>query len=125
MIPIMSNPPKKWAEKAVKCDAIEQNESEVENMIFIFLTFLIRVLFSFDLVKTPWRLDNRFLRYKHMNNFTNNKKKNQLALFGCILKLVFASFSSFCKNASQIQFGLNSTAFMYTLYLVYTASSKQ
>ena len=47
------------------CDAIKQNESEVENVCFCFLWhFLLEYYFSFNLAKTRWRLSNWFLRKK-------------------------------------------------------------
>ena len=60
-------------------------------------------LLSFNLVKTPQRLDNWFQRYKQLKDWTNNMKQKKLsALFGCILKTVFANSDSCCLITSQI-----------------------
>ena len=44
------------------CDAIKQNESEVENFCFCFSAFSVRYHLSFNLVKPPWGLGNWFSR---------------------------------------------------------------
>ena len=108
-----------------KCDAIKQNESEVEN-------FLLGYHLNFNFVKTPWRLDNWFSRNSILSDCKNNKKQKKLsALFGYILKLIFASSNSFCLIASQIAFSIflsvlwnqknRHTSFCYILY--FNASS--
>ena len=72
------------------CDAIKQNESEVEK--YDFCHFLLGYYLGFNLVKTPQRLGNWFQRYKQLKDWTNNKKQKKLsALFSCIFKKVFAS----------------------------------
>ena len=54
-------------------------------------------------MKTPQRLGILFKRYKQLKDWTNNKKQKKLsALFGCILKTVFASSDAFCLITSQI-----------------------
>ena len=52
------------------CDAIKQNESEVEKFIFFlfFWHFLLVDYLSFKLVKTLWRLSNWFLRNSILSN---------------------------------------------------------
>ena len=74
-----------------------------KNIIFGFLAFAIRYCLSFNLVRTPQRLGNWFQRYKRLKDPTNNKKQKKLsALFGCILKTVFASSDSFCLITSHM-----------------------
>ena len=70
-----------------------------KNMIFFFIFYCL----CFNLKKFPQRLGNWFQRYKQLKDWTNNKKqKKLLALFGCILKTVFASSDSFCLITSHI-----------------------
>ena len=70
---------------------------------FFFWHFLLGYCLGFNLVKHPQRLDNWFQRYKQLKDWTNNKKQKKLsALFGCILKTVFASYDSFCSITSHI-----------------------
>ena len=65
--------------------------------------FLLGCCLGFNLVKTPQMLGTWFQRYKQMKDWTNNKKqKKLLALFGYILKTVFASSDSFCLITSHI-----------------------
>ena len=53
------------------------------------------------LITSLQRLGYWFQRYKQLKDWTNNKKQNKLsALFGCILKTVFASSDSFCLITS-------------------------
>ena len=67
------------------CDAIKQNESEVEN--FVFWYFLLGYYLSFNLVKTLWRLGYWFLRYSILSDCKNNEKQKKLsALFAYIFK---------------------------------------
>ena len=93
------------------CDAIKQNESEVKKIWFFFLFFCFVLFFlqlllgynclGFNLVKTPQRLGNWFQRYKQLKDWTNNKKQKKLsALFGCMLKTVFASSNLIPKSSS-------------------------
>ena len=68
-----------------------------------FWHFLLGYCLGFNLVETPQRLDNWFQRYKQLKDWTNNKKQKKLsALFGCILKTVFASSDAFCLIALHI-----------------------
>ena len=69
----------------------------------VFRHFLLGYCLGFNLVKTPQRLGNWFQRYKQLKDWTNNKKQKKLsALFGCILKTVFASSDSFCLMTSHM-----------------------
>ena len=71
---------------------------------FLFLwQFLLGYCLGFNLGKTPQRLANWFQRYKWLKDWTNSKKqKKQSALFGCILKTVFASSNSFGLITSHL-----------------------
>ena len=73
-----------------------------QTMIFCFFWhFLLGYCLGFNLVKIPQRWGNWFQRYKQLKDWTNNKKQKKLsALFGCILKTVFASSDSFCLITS-------------------------
>ena len=73
-------------EESTKCDAIKQNEPEVEKYDFFWGGcgghFLLGYCLGFNLVKTPQRLGNWFQRYKQLKDWTNNKKQKKLsALF--------------------------------------------
>ena len=69
--------------------------------------FLLEYCLGFNLVKTPQTLGNWFQRYKQLKDWINNKKQKKLsALFGCILRTVFASSYSFCLITSQLMFSL-------------------
>ena len=84
------------------CDAIKQNESEVEK--YDFWHFLLGYYLGFNLVKPLQRLVNWFQRYKQLKDSTNNKKQKKLSsLFGCILKTLFASSDLFCLITSHIR----------------------
>ena len=75
-------------------DEIKENESEVENFCFVFSHFLLGK--SFNFVKTSWWLGYWFLRNSILNDCKNNKTTKKLsALFGYILKSIFASSNSF------------------------------
>ena len=88
----MLDPDKKWAYVIPS----SKTSLKSKNMIFFF-HFLLGYCFDFNLVKTSQRLGNLFQRYKQLKDWTNNKKqKKLLAMFGCILKTVFASSDSFC-----------------------------
>ena len=54
------------------CDAIKQNESEVEKIDFFFLLFfwhfLLGYCLGFNLVKPPQRFGNWFQRYKRLKD---------------------------------------------------------
>ena len=57
------------------CDAIKQNESEVEKYDFYklaFWHFLLGYCLGFNLLKTPQRLGNWFQRHKLLMDLTNN-----------------------------------------------------
>ena len=83
------------------CDAINQNDSEVEKYDFWFFGISYH-FFGFNLVKTPQRLGNWFQRYKQLKDWINNtKQKTLLVLFDCILKTVFVSSDSFCLITSH------------------------
>ena len=69
----------------------------------VFLHFLLGYFLGSNLVKTPQRFGKWFQRYKQLKDWTNNKKQKKLsALFGCILKTLFASSDSFCLITSHI-----------------------
>ena len=94
-------------------------------MIFDFLAFSIRVCLGFNLVKTPQRLDNWFQRHKQLKDWTNNKKQKKIpALFGCVLKRVFASSDSFCLVTSQNVTFLRGVEWVHCLFL-FTCSFRE
>ena len=65
-----------YSRELFKCDAIMQDESEVENFFsFIFWHFLLGYYLRFNLVKTPWRLGNWFPRNSTLSDWKNNKKE--------------------------------------------------
>ena len=71
-------------------------------LFFAFWHFLLGYYLSFNLVRTPWRLGNWFLRNSILSDCKNNEKQKKLsALFGYIFRLMFASSDSFCLIASH------------------------
>ena len=72
-------------------------------VVICFWHFLLGYNLSFNLMKTPWRLSNWFLRYSILRDCKNNKKqRNYLLFFGYIFLLIFATSDSFCLIASQM-----------------------
>ena len=86
------------------CDAIKQNESEVENFSFLeFWHFLLGYYLSLNVVKPhrDWAIGSWEIAFWVIAK--NNKKQKKLsALFSYILKLILASSDSFCLIASHV-----------------------
>ena len=90
---------------------IRSSKMSLKSKIFVFCFFWhfpLGYYLSFNLVKIPWILDNRFLRNSSLSDCKNKTKKKQQktkklsALFGYIFQLLFASSNSFCLIASHI-----------------------
>ena len=62
-----------------RCDAIKQNESELEkhkNSVFIFIVcFNIR---GYIILKTPSKVNIQFQKYSHFSDAQNNQMQNVL-----------------------------------------------
>ena len=83
-------------------DAIKQNESEVAQIRFAFFWLIVYIMCKATFYnRSHWNL---LIVSKDMGSWRVAKQwqtKKLSALFGCILKLVFASSASFCLITSH------------------------